>query len=477
MIPLPRRCKIIATLGPASNPVQLLQAGATAFRLNFSHGDHAMHRRSIEAIRAAEKALGLFVPIIADLQGPKIRVGKLPEGGITLKFGQKVMLALSEETGREGWIPLPHPEIFAAIQPGDAIKLDDGTLSLVIIEKTSAGEAVAQVELAGLLTSHKGVNLPYRALPIPALTAKDRADLTFAVEQGVDILALSFVQNPADVEESRALAGGQAKILAKIEKPLALEQIEAITKASDMIMVARGDLGVELAMEQVPIAQRKIVQTCRRLGRPVIVATQMLQSMVETPVPTRAEASDVATAVYMGADAVMLSAESAVGKHPATAVAMMDRLIRAVEADEHFWNLMQPRRRKNQGGVAGALSAAAREISRQLKARAILAFTQSGGTALAAAQERAFSPIYALTPEVRTARAAALIWGVTPVISPDKSDSDAMLAWAEAWAKEALKLTEGECVVALAGTPFGQAGSTNLLKILAVSSGMSMDFL
>lgn len=459
---LPRRCKIIATIGPASNPYQLLQAGATAFRLNFSHGEHETHRQSLESIRKAAADLELHVPIIADLQGPKIRVSRFENGSITLKFGQVVTLECSGERGGEGLIRLPHPEIFAAIQPGDTIKLDDGTLSLTILEKADATHATARVEVGGTLSDHKGVNLPHRQLPIPALTKKDRADLQFALEIGVDIIALSFVQTPEDVAEAQAIIQGRAQVLTKVEKPLALEKIEEITALSDMIMVARGDLGVELAMEQVPIAQRRIVQTCRRLGKPVVVATQMLQSMVDAPVPTRAEASDVATAVYMGADAVMLSAESAVGKHPATAVAMMDRLIRAVEADEHFWNLMQGGRKKS----ANALAAAARDIARQLKASAIFAFTRTGSTARLAARERPFSPIYALTPEEKTARALALVWGITPIISPDLDNSDAMFAWAENWGRESLGVSHGDQVVALAGTPFGVAGSTNMLRVM-----------
>jgi pyruvate kinase len=463
---IPRRCKIIATIGPASNPYQLLQAGATAFRLNFSHGEHETQRQSLESIRKAEAQLGLHVPIVADLQGPKIRVSRFENGSIELKFNQTVTLECSHEKGREGHICLPHLEIFAVIEVGDVLKLDDGTLSLTIIEKTNTTHAIARVDVGGMLSDHKGVNLPQRVLPIPALTEKDRADLQFALEIGVDIIALSFVQTPEDVAEAQKMVAGRAQILSKIEKPQALEQIEAIAALSDMIMVARGDLGVELPMEQVPIAQRKIVQTCRRLGKPVVVATQMLQSMVDAPVPTRAEASDVATAVYMGADAVMLSAESAVGKHPATAVAMMDRLIRAVEADEHFWNTMHGGRKKVSSKPANALAAAARDIARQLKACAIFAFTRTGNTARITARERPTSPIYAHTPDIKAARALSLVWGVTSVLSPDLDSSDAMFSWAEQWSRDTLALPKHAQIVTLAGTPFGVAGSTNLLRVI-----------
>ncbi len=463
---LPRRCKIIATIGPASNPLQLLQAGTTAFRLNFSHGEHASHLQSIKAIRHAASSLGLHVPIIADLQGPKIRTGSFESGNIQLKYNDIIHIKASDKKGKNGLICLPHPEVLLALQPDDSIKLDDGTLALTVTERLSETEVLARVDIPGTLSGQKGVNLPYRTLPISALTDKDRTDMEFALAQDLDIIALSFVQTPQDIIEAQKLVQGRARILAKIEKPLALEQIEEIAALADIIMVARGDLGVELAMEQVPIAQRKIVQTCRRLGKPVIVATQMLQSMVDTPVPTRAEASDVATAVYMGADAVMLSAESAVGKHPATAVAMMDRLIRAVEEDEHFWNLMQARKSKKHPKAAEALSAAARDISRQLKAKAIFAFTRSGSTALAVARERAFCPIYALTPDPSAARAIALTWGITPVLSPDLSDSDEMFRWAQEWGKTQLELQDDSQVIALAGTPFGVAGSTNMLKVI-----------
>lgn len=466
--PSPRRCKILATIGPASNPYQLLQAGASAFRLNFSHGEHELHRKSLEAIREAEKQLGLHVAIVADLQGPKIRVGRFEDGSITLKFGQVVTLECSTEKGRDGHICLPHPEIFAVIQVGDVIKLDDGTLSIVITEKHSSTKCSAQVEVGGVLSDKKGVNVPQRALPIPALTEKDRADLEFALSIGVDVIALSFVQTPEDVAEAQKLVAGRAQILTKIEKPQALDQLEAIAALSDMVMVARGDLGVELPMEQVPVAQRKIVQTCRRLGKPVVVATQMLQSMVDAPVPTRAEASDVATAVYMGADAVMLSAESAVGKHPATAVAMMDRLIRAVEADETFWNIMQSARKKPLPKPANALAASARDISRQLKASAIFAFTRSGSTARVTSRERPTSAIYAITPEISAARALALVWGVTSVISPDWDNSDKMFAWAEEWGRKTLHPQNAAPIIALAGIPFGISGSTNMLKIITL---------
>lgn len=463
-----RRCRIIATVGPRTNLFQLLAAGASAFRLNFSHGSHEEHLTRIRAIRAAEEKTQRFVPIIADLQGPKIRVGTFEEDTIQLRYGQEVTLELSTEPGRDGLIRLPHPEILEALQPGDEIKLDDGMLVLTITAKESNERVTARVDVPGILSARKGVNVPTRQLPISAMTEKDRRDLDFALENGVDIVALSFVQTAEDVAEAKKIINGRALVISKIEKPLAMSGIDDIVAMSDMVMVARGDLGVELPMEEVPAAQRKIVQACRRAGKPVIVATQMLQSMVDTPIPTRAEASDVATAVYMGVDAVMLSAESAVGRHPEAAVAMMDRIIRAVEADPTYWEDLYNGRSQTIATTANALCASARDIARIIDSRAIFAFTRSGSTAFAAARERSPCRIYGLTPERATARQLALVWGVIPVLSPDMDDSDAMLGWAESFAKDGLGAEQGDHAIVLAGTPFGVKGSTNTLKLMTL---------
>lgn len=463
-----RKCRIIATIGPASNPLELLQAGATCFRLNFSHGSHEEHRQRIELIREAEQASGRFVPILADLQGPKIRVGTFEGEGIELAYGQEITLEASNEPGRDGLIRLPHPDIMEVLEAGDELKLDDGMMALTITTKESATTARARVTVPGFLSQKKGINVPQRQLPVSAMTEKDRKDLDFALEQGVEIVALSFVQTPEDVRQAKDVIGDKALIISKIEKPLAVDSIEEIAELSDMIMVARGDLGVELPTEAVPAAQRQIVRTCRRSGTPVVVATQMLQTMVDAPTPTRAEASDVATAVYMGVDAVMLSAESAVGRHPATSVAMMDRIIRAVEADEEYWNSLAIEPKQPIASPANALCASARDIARVMKARAIIAFTTGGGTAFAAARERARTPLYGLTPSVSVARQLALVWGVTPVISPDIRDSDAMLGWAEGFARDSLNMKAGDTLVALAGTPFGIPGTTNTLKLITV---------
>jgi pyruvate kinase len=463
-----RRCHIIATIGPKTDAVALLNAGATSFRLNFSHGSHEEHLARIKLIREAEQKVGRFVPIIADLQGPKIRVGTFENETIMLKEGEEITLEVSKEKGRDGLIRLPHPEIIAAIQVGDVIKLDDGLLVLKITAKQSDLIAKAIVEVGGLLSARKGVNVPTRQLPISAMTEKDKKDMAFALEHGVDIVALSFVQTADDVREAKELIKGRALVLSKIEKPLAIEHIDEIVDLSDMIMVARGDLGVELPTEQVPAAQRKIVVSCRRAGKPVVVATQMLQSMIDNPSPTRAEASDVATAVYMGVDAVMLSAESAVGKYPVESVAMMDSIIAAVEADETYWEDLYARRKEPLGAASNVLATSARDIARILPAEAIFAFTRSGAAAFAAARERAQTPLYALTPDVNVARRLSLVWGVTPVLSPEHNDSDTMLAWAEDFAHKELRLSSGAKVIVLAGTPFGVSGTTNTLKIISL---------
>lgn len=464
-----RHCRIIATIGPKSNPVTLLEAGTSAFRLNFSHGSHEEHLKRIHMIREAEAKLGRFVPILADLQGPKIRVGTFEsEEGILLRYGQEIVFEYGTQAGNDAVVYLPHKEILEALQEGDEVKLDDGLLVLSVLRKEAPTRLLMKVIVPGRLTSRKGVNVPTRQLPISAMTEKDKADLEFALANGVDIVALSFVQTAEDVAEAKAIIGDRALVMAKIEKPLALDGIEAIVELADMIMVARGDLGVELPTEQVPAAQRKIVRVCRDMGKPVVVATQMLQSMVDTPMPTRAEASDVATAVYMGVDAVMLSAESAVGRHPEAAVAMMDRIIRAVEADPLYWDELSQGRKKARVCISNALAQSAANIAQFISAVGIFAFTRSGNTAFAAARERCPCPIYGLTPEEKTARQLALVWGVTPIISPDMGDSDSMLHWVEAYARDILGMEEQQQAVALAGTPFGVKGSTNTLKVMTL---------
>lgn len=464
-----RDCKIVATMGPASDPPErlamLIQAGVDCFRLNFSHGSKDDHARRLAAIRAAEEQAGSAVGVFADLQGPKIRVGSFEGGEIKLKFNEVVTLEASTDAGRAGLIRLPHPEIVNALEEGDILKLDDGKLQITVIERGRT-QLKARVDHGGVLKNQKGLNVPTRRIPISALTPKDREDLAFALDLGVDYIALSFVQHPEDVREARELIKDRAGIISKIEKPSALQQIEEIVELSDAVMVARGDLGVELPPEQVPIAQRKIIRAARAAGRPVIVATHMLESMVEAATPTRAEASDVATAVYQGADAVMLSAESAVGRHPQSAVAIMDRIIRAVEEDEEYWTSLPRDMTPPQATTADAIALSARHIADVIGCAALVAYTSTGSTAFRVARERPRCGVIGLTPFVQTARKLSLVWGVRSMVTEDVSNVEEMVDKADAAVRKLGVAEVGDRVAVIAGIPFGRAGKTNTIRVL-----------
>ncbi|MBY0562535.1 MAG: pyruvate kinase [Hyphomonadaceae bacterium] len=466
-----RDCKIVATMGPASDPPErlamLIQAGVDCFRLNFSHGGRDDHARRMAAIRAAEQSAGAPVGVFADLQGPKIRVGMFADGQVTLKHNDVVTLEASSEAGEGKLIRMPHPELVNSLEEGDILKFDDGKMQVTVIERGRT-QVKARVDFGGVLKNQKGVNVPTRRIPISALTDKDREDLAYALDLGVDYVALSFVQHAEDVREARDLIGDRAGIISKIEKPSALSEIEAIVEASDAVMVARGDLGVELPPEQVPIAQRKIIRTARAAGRPVIVATHMLESMVDAPTPTRAEASDVATAVYQGADAVMLSAESAVGRHPQSAVAIMDRIIRAVEADNEYWASLPRDMTPPQATTADAIALSARHIADVIGCAAVVAYTATGSTALRLARERPRCGVIGLTPVTETARRLTLVWGVRSVVTEDATNVEDMVAKADA-AVRALGVAEaGDRVAVIAGIPFGRPGKTNTIRIFKV---------
>ena len=464
-----RDCKIVATMGPASDPPErlamLIQAGVDCFRLNFSHGSKDDHARRFATIRAAEEQAGAAVGVFADLQGPKIRVGSFEGGEIKLKFNEVVTLEASTEAGSQGLIRLPHPEIINALEEGDILKLDDGKLQITVIERGRT-QLKARVDHGGVLKNQKGLNVPTRRIPISALTPKDREDLAFALDLGVDYIALSFVQHPEDVREAREIIKDRAGIISKIEKPSALENIEEIVELSDAVMVARGDLGVELPPEQVPIAQRKIIRTARAAGRPVIVATHMLESMVEAATPTRAEASDVASAVYQGADAVMLSAESAVGRHPQSAVAIMDRIIRAVEEDEEYWSSLPRDMTPPQATTADAIALSARHIADVIGCAAVVAYTSTGSSAIRVARERPRCGVIGLTPFVETARKLSLVWGVRSVVTEDVSNVEEMVDKADAAVRKLGVAEVGDRVAVIAGIPFGRAGKTNTIRVL-----------
>ncbi|MEO1014296.1 MAG: pyruvate kinase [Pseudomonadota bacterium] len=466
-----RHCKIVATVGPASAAPSMLrllhETGVDVFRLNYSHGDHDAMRSVVEAIREAEAASGSPIAILADLQGPKIRIGDLGDDSVKLAFGETYRIAAGQEA-HDGVIPLPHPEIVAALQNGDVLKFDDGKLQMTVTGREGA-DVIAKADTPGVLKSKKGLNLPGRALPISALTEKDRRDLDHALSCDVDVVALSFVQRPEDVEETKSLINGRASIVAKIEKPSAVEDLDAILALADGLMVARGDLGVELPPETVPGIQRRIVRACRAAGKPVIVATHMLESMVEATAPTRAEASDVSTAVHQGADAVMLSAETAVGRHPATAVAIMDRIIAATEAEPDCLAFDASLTADDDLTTADAITLSARRIAEVLECRFAVAYTKTGSTARRLSRDRPRCAILAATPDARVARRLALNWGVAPVVTEDLEHFHDMTSKADAVARDHGAKVD-ERIIVLAGYPFGRPGKTNTLKISRIGA-------
>jgi pyruvate kinase len=470
--PRRRKVRVLATLGPASRSPEMIRklylAGADAFRVNMSHGAHEDHAQSIAAIRALEKELNRPTTILADLQGPKLRVGTFAEGIVTLKKGDAFQLDRDTTPGDATRVCLPHREIFEALEPGTRLLIDDGKLVLRV-QKASLDTIETLVEVGGAISDRKGVNVPDVVVPLPALTDKDRKDLAFALEQGVDWIALSFVQRPDDVAEARRLVGGRAALLSKIEKPAAIDRLEEIVELSDGVMVARGDLGVELPPELVPPIQKRIVETARRLGRPVVVATQMLESMIKSPSPTRAEVSDVATAIYDGADAIMLSAESAAGDWPEEAVGMMDRIAISVESDPAYRARLHFTETHPDATTADALSAAAAGIADTVSAATIICFTTSGSTARRVSRERPSVPLLVLTPDLRTARRLGLLWGAHAVQTRDVTSFEEMVAKSKRMALRTRVATGGESAVLMAGVPFGTPGSTNVLHVVRIT--------
>ncbi|MBS0480247.1 MAG: pyruvate kinase [Proteobacteria bacterium] len=469
--PRSRKVRVLATLGPASNTPEMIgklfEAGADAFRVNMSHGDQASKVAVIEAIRSLEKKYGRPTTILADLQGPKLRVGKFADGKVELKIDSIFVLDRDKTPGDATRVELPHREIFEAMESGARLLLDDGKLVLRVLEHDDK-RIVTNVEVGGLLSNNKGLNVPDVVVPMAALTEKDRSDLAFAVDQGVDWIALSFVQRPEDLAEARKLIGGKAALLAKIEKPAAIERLDEIIEACDGVMVARGDLGVELPPQTVPPLQKRIVETARRQGKPVVVATQMLESMIESPSPTRAEVSDVATAIYDGADAIMLSAESAAGKWPIESVAMMNAIGEAVERDPMHGDRIHFTVIRSDPTTADALSEAAKNIARTVDAAAIVCFTSSGSTARRIARERPAVPILVLTPKMETARRSGLLWGAYAVHTRDVDSFEEMVAKAKRMVLRHHLAQAGDRVIVMAGVPFKTPGSTNVLHVVRI---------
>ncbi len=464
-----RNVKIVATLGPSSNDYEtiraLAEAGADVFRLNMSHGEHADIAARHEIIRKVEAELGSPIAILADLQGPKLRVGTFARGGEELIEGAPFRLDLDKAEGDATRVRLPHKEIFDALEPGATLLVNDGKIRLKVRD-CGSDFADCVVEVGGTISNRKGVNVPDVVLPLAALSQKDRRDLDFVCDLGVDWLALSFVQRPADVDEARELAAGRAAILSKIEKPAAVRAFDDILTVSDGIMVARGDLGVELPVQAVPPIQKQLVRKCRAAAKPVIVATQMLESMIESPVPTRAEVSDVATAIYEGADAIMLSAESAAGSYPIIAVQTMDNVAAEVESDPTYREIIEASRNPPRMSVADSIVSAAREIAETTHVKAICCFSESGTTALLTARERPRVPIIALTTKRNTARRLCLTWGTNCVMTHDHIDRF-KTAVVEAVRAAQAQLAAGadDRIVVVAGVPFNTPGSTNILRV------------
>lgn len=468
-----RRVKILATLGPASNTREVIEklfvAGADVFRINMSHTDHDTMRNLVKIIREIETELGRPIGILCDLQGPKHRLGKFAEGKITVKAGDRITFDADPAPGNQKRVQLPHPHILAALKPGDRILVDDGRVRLTAIKCTPTS-VLAEVVNGTKLSDRKGVSLPDTETAESALTDKDRRDLDAAISAEVDWVALSFVQRPEDLAEVRKIARGRVSVMSKIEKPQALARIDEIIELSEAVMVARGDLGVEMPLEAVPGIQKQIVRRCRKAGKPVVVATQMLESMITAPVPTRAEVSDVAGAVFEGADAIMLSAESAAGDYPVEAVATMNSIAEHVEKDPYYRGIITAQRPEAEATGSDAISLAAREIAETLNLAAIVCYTASGATGLRAARERPSRPIVTLSPVARTARKLALAWGLHCVVTEDALDLEDMVNRACRIAVDEDFAAPGDRVIIIAGVPLRIPGSTNMLRIAYVSS-------
>ena len=470
--PRARKVKILATLGPASSSpemiAKLIEAGVDAFRINMSHGTQPEKAKLVEIIRGLEKQIGRPTTILFDLQGPKLRVGEFQGGTAMLESGQRFVLDMDKAKGDATRVQLPHPELFAALTAGDRLLIDDGKVRLKTLS-VAPDRIEAEVMVGGKVSNHKGVNVPDVVVPIPALTAKDKSDLDFALAQGADYIALSFVQRPEDIAEARELVGDKAALLAKIEKPQAIERLDEILELADAVMVARGDLGVELPPEGLPPLQNKIVAAARRAGKPVVVATQMLESMIISPTPTRAEVSDVANAIYEGADAIMLSAESATGQYPLEAVAMMDRIGQSVEADPVYSKRIHFTETPAEATAADALSESAAQIVRTLSAKAMACYTSSGSTARRIARERAPVPTLVMTSSLAVARRLGLQWGVHAVHTRDVSSFEEMVGKARRMALRHHLAQPGERMVIMAGVPFKTVGSTNVIHVVRLA--------
>ena len=466
-----RRAKIVATLGPSSSNADMIaslfEAGADVFRINMSHTTQERMRELVGMIRAVERDTQRPIGVLIDLQGPKLRLGTFDGGSVTVKTGDSFVLDADAAPGNAKRAYLPHPEIFAAIKPGHTLLIDDGKIKLTVSEADS-NRIATQVTAGGRLSDRKGVSLPDTTIPFSALVDKDRSDLEAALETGIDWVALSFIQRPEDIAEAKKITRGRAAVMAKIEKPQAVHRLAEIIDLADALMVARGDLGVEMPLEKVPGVQKQMTRVARVAGKPVVVATQMLESMINAPVPTRAEVSDVATAIFEGADAVMLSAESAAGQFPVQAVATMNRIAEEVEGDPLYRNIIAAQRAQPEPTGADAIADAARHIADTLDLAAVVCWTASGSTGLRVARERPRPPIVALSPNIATGRRLAVVWGVHCVVTEDAHDQDDMVERACRIAVKEGFAKPGQRVIIVAGVPLGTPGTTNMLRIAFV---------
>jgi len=471
-----RRAKIVATLGPASSDramiARLFEAGADVFRINMSHTSHERMRELASSIRSVEGDYGRSIGVLVDLQGPKLRIGSFANEAVMIETGATFVLDDDPAPGNAARIHLPHPEILAALAPGDTMLLDDGKVRLTTIE-ANASRAVTRVEVGGRLSNRKGVSLPDTTVPLAAMTEKDRSDLEAALNTGVDWIALSFIQRADDIAEAKKITRGRAAVMAKIEKPQAVNQLTEILDLADALMVARGDLGVEMPLEKVPSIQKQLTRAARKAGKPVVIATQMLESMISSPVPTRAEVSDVATAIYEGADAVMLSAESASGQFPVEAVATMNRIAEEVEGDPTYRPIVQAQRAEPEPTGADAIAAAARQIAETLDLSAVVCWTFSGSTGLRVARERPRPPIVAISPNLSAGRKLSLVWGIHCVVAQDARDQDDMVERACRISFKDGFARAGQRIIIVAGVPLGTPGATNMVRIAFVGSDVA----
>jgi pyruvate kinase len=473
-----RRAKIVATLGPASSDAamiaRLFAAGADVFRINMSHTSQDRMRELVAMIRGVEKETERPIGILVDLQGPKLRLGTFAGGSVTVTNGDTFVLDSDQSAGDATRVFLPHPEIFAGVEKGHTLLIDDGKVRLTVTQ-AELKRMTTRVEVGGKLSDRKGVSLPDSTIPFSALAEKDRSDLEAALNAGIDWVALSFIQRPEDIAEAKKITRGRAAVMAKIEKPQAVHRLAEIMDLADALMVARGDLGVEMPLERVPGVQKQMTRAGRNAGKPVVVATQMLESMINSPVPTRAEVSDVATAIFEGADAVMLSAESAAGKYPVEAVATMNRIAEEIENDPLYRGIIDAQRAEPEATGADAIADAARHIADTLDLAAVICWTSSGSTGMRMARERPRPPIVALSPNIATGRRLAVVWGVHCVITDDAHDQDDMvdracrIAFKEGFAKA------GQRVIVVAGVPLGTPGATNMLRIAYVGEDTAGD--